>query len=279
MSFQRPPTSTTRDVSSSIFGQSHSEWHTPNKDLDWNQEKYMRQLNEIIIEQSESPIQEKQQQNQTQQYQQITFAEIIQAFRLNESYYQVRNKSKCSCFGFSSSVSTTDQVKQKFIQLGMDQLNLKNEYHRNTVYSIHCLLNNTEKANENQLKMMTKYTTKYFQLMQFLSCLEFETPQFQLLYKESGELIIELVMYVGEMVFEQLLSNKLNKLIQKESSHLLINVLRNYQTSLIFHIYKEIKISNPPLQLLIKQYEKSDPHLSYNWYIKQKQLNNNLFSD
>ncbi|CAD8138712.1 unnamed protein product [Paramecium pentaurelia] len=281
MSFQRPPTSTTRDVSSSVFGQSHIEWHSPNKDIDWNQEKYMRQVNEIIIEQSESPIQEKQRQNQVQQYKLISYAEIIQVFRLNEGQYSVRNKSKCSCYGFSSSISTTDQVKQKFIHLGMDQLNLKNENHRNTVYSIHYILNNTEKANENQLKMITKHASKYFQLMQFLSCLEFETPLFQLLYKESGELIIQLVMNVGEIVFEQLMSNKLNKLIQKEQSHLLHNILRNYQTSLIFHIYKEIKISNPPsLQYLLKQYEKSDPNLYYYQYIKQKQYNNNnLFSD
>ncbi|CAD8054448.1 unnamed protein product [Paramecium sonneborni] len=279
MSIQRPPTSTTRDVSTSVFGQSHIEWHSPNKDLEWNQEKYMRQVNEIIIEQSESPIQEKQKQIKAQQYQLITFAELIQRFRLSEGYYSVRNKSKCSCYGFSSTISTTEQVKQKFIQLGMDQLNLQNEFHRNTVYSIHYLLNNTEKPNENQLKMISKYSSKYFQLMQFLSCLEFETPLFQTLYKESGELLIQLVINVGQMVFEQLLSNKLNKLIQKEQSHLFHNILRNYQSSLIFHIYKEIKKSNQSLQILIKQYEKSDPNFYYYWYIQQKQYNNNLFSD
>ncbi|CAD8132246.1 unnamed protein product [Paramecium pentaurelia] len=279
MSVQRPPTSTTRDVSTSVFGQSHIEWLTPNKDLDWNQEKYMRQVNEIIIEQNESPIQDKQRQNSIQQYQLITFAELIQRFRLNEGQYSVRNKSKCSCYGFSSGISTTDQVKQKFIKLGMDQIDLKNEYHRNTLFSIHYILNNVQKAKENQLNMISKYASKYFQLFQFLTCLEFETPLFQLLYKESGELLIQLVMNVGEMVFEQLLSNKLNKLIQKEQSHLLYNILRNYQTSLVFHIYKEIKKSNIPLQLLIKQCEKSDPHIYYYWYIQQKQYNNNLFFD
>ncbi|CAD8076698.1 unnamed protein product [Paramecium sonneborni] len=279
MSIQRPHTSTTRDISTSVFGQSRIEWHSPNKDLDWNQEKYIKQENEIIIEQSESPIQQKQKQVTVQQYKLISFAELIQSFRLSEGQYSVRNKSKCSCYGFSSVISTTDQVKQKFIQIGMNQLELQNEFHRNTVYSIHYLLNNGEKPNENQLKMISKYVSKYFQLMQFLSCLEFETPQFQILYKESGELLIQLVMNVGQMVFEQLLSNKLNKLIQKEQSHLFHNILRNYQSSLIFHIYKEIKKQNLPLQILIKNYEKSDPNLYYYWYIQQKQYNNNLFSD
>ncbi|CAD8142951.1 unnamed protein product [Paramecium octaurelia] len=279
MSVQRPQTSTTRDVSTSVFGQSYIEWVSLKKDLDWNQEQYMRQVNEIIIEQNESPTKEKQIQNPIQQYQLITYAEMIQRFRLNEGQYSVRNKSKCSCYGFSSSISTSDQVKQKFIQMGMIQIDLKNEYHRNTIFSIHCILNNADKARENQLKMITKYASKYFQLIQFLSSLEFETPLFQLLYKESGELLIQLVMNIGEMVLEQLLSNKLNKLIQKESSHLLHNILRNYQTGLIFHMYKEIKKSNTPLQLLLKQYEKSDPHFYYSWYIQQKQYNNNLFLD
>ncbi|CAK60478.1 unnamed protein product (macronuclear) [Paramecium tetraurelia] len=279
MSVQRPLTSTTRDLSTSVFGQSYIEWVSLNKDLDWNQEKQMRQVNEIIIEENESPIQEKQIQNPIQQYQMITYAEMIQSFRLNEGQYSVRNKSKCSCYGFSSSISKIEQVKQKFIQMGKIQIDLKNEIHRNTVFSIHCILNNTDRAKENQFKMITKYASKYFQLIQFLSCLEFETPLFQLLYKESGELLIQLVMNVGEMVLVQLLNNKLNKLIQKESSHLLNNILRNYQTGLIFHMYKEIKKSNTPLQLLLEQYEKTDPHLYQSWYIQQKQYNNNLFLD